>query len=78
MTTESIMIAFFGSLGTIFTGLIVWGIKALVGATIKNTQELAVLNSKLTTLVDKTDSIGKIKEDLNHLHAWRKQQENKT
>ena len=77
MTLESTLIAIFGSLGTIFTGLIVWGIKALVGATFENTKQLAVLSNKLETLVDKTDSIGKIKEDLNHLHAWRKQQENR-
>lgn len=75
MTTTSVLVGLIGFLGTISTGLIVWGIKSLVGATLQNTKELAVLNSKLETLVEKTESISKIKEDLNHLHAWRKQQE---
>jgi hypothetical protein len=58
-----------GAAGTFVLGLIAWGIKSLISAVIKNTNELHVLNSKIENIVTDTKSIPKMKEDLNALHS---------
>lgn len=58
-----------GGLGTIFLALLVWGLKALITAIFNNTQELAVIQNTLKTLVEDAKSIPKMKEDINALHG---------
>lgn len=69
----------------ILVGVVVWflnlikdaikdSVKSLKEAVTSNTQELAVLNSKIESIIEDTKSIPKMKDDLNVLHAWRKEQ----
>lgn len=73
MSIETVIISILGSLGTIMTGLIVWGLKALVGAVIKNTQEMAVLNSKIESIMKNAEKIPELEKDINAFHAWRRE-----
>ena len=73
MSLETIVISILGSIGTIFTGLIVWGLKSLIGAVIKNTNEMAVLSSKIETIMKNADKIPELEKDINSFHAWKRE-----
>lgn len=68
MTTESVIIAVLGSVGALLMGLLSAGIIALVRATLKNTQEMAVLNSKIEKIVENDGKIPKMLQDLNNFY----------
>lgn len=66
-----------GALTTFCLGLIAWGIKALITAILKNTTELAVLNSKIEVIIHETEDIPEIKKDLQVLHSWKRKVQDK-
>lgn len=61
-----------GAIGTTSLALIAWGIKALIMATLKNTQELAVLNSKIEQMVAFQEKLPKIEKDIDEFHKWKR------
>lgn len=73
-TTEILkLVAYvFGVGGTIITSLLLWGVKAWIAATIKNTQEVAILNSQIKNIMDNNNKIPKLQDDIQALHDWRR------
>lgn len=64
-------------LGTIALTMLTWGVKNLISAVLSAKTEIAIFRVELSRVIEDTKSIPKIKEDLNVLHAWRKQEQNK-
>lgn len=64
MTELQILWSIMGALGTAMLSLIGVGIVAQVKATIKNTKELAVVSSQLKAIIEKTDKISKLENDV--------------
>ena len=65
MTTETLILAVLGAAGTLLMGLLSAGIIALVRVVLKNTHELAVLNSKIERIVENDHKVPKIQTYLN-------------
>jgi len=57
-------------IATVLASFIWWLIKTILTT---NTN-LAVLNSKIASIIDDTKAIPKMQQDLNVLHAWKKSQ----
>jgi hypothetical protein len=65
--------------GVILTAVMVAGITFIsliiqkhISATEKNTVELAVLSSRITSIFDDVKSIPKMQTDINRFHQWKK------
>jgi len=58
-----------GGLGTLLLALLIWGLKSLISAVLKTSTELAIIKNQLSSLIEDTKSIHKIKEDINALHG---------
>lgn len=64
--TQLILLAL-GCFGTIFGGLLLWGIKALISTVIKTAFEIEKLNSHIEKLTKTYEDVDQIKKDLNAL-----------
>jgi hypothetical protein len=73
---DSIVLSILGTIGTMVVGLIgtllLGSIKEHSRVTKDNTIQLAVLNSKVTQMIEDTKAIPKIQADLNALYQWKK------
>ena len=73
---DHIVLSILGTIGTMVVGLIgtllLGSIKEHSRVTKDNTIQLAVLNSKVTQMVEDTKAIPKIQADLNALYQWKK------
>jgi hypothetical protein len=58
-----------GGVATISSGLLLWGLKALIAAVVKNTSELAVLSSKIDGIMRNNDKIPKLEADVAAVHS---------
>lgn len=66
-----------GAVGTMFLGLISWGIKSLISATITNTSEIKILSKSIQDLAKIPAKVEKIKSDVDNIHSWKRDHEKK-
>ena len=66
-----------GAIGTAFLGLLSWGIKSLISATINNTMEMKVLAKAVNDLAKVPAKVEKIKQDVDNIHEWKRNHEKK-
>lgn len=66
-----------GAIGTAFLGLISWGIKSLITATINNTSEIKLLAKSIDGLAKVPAKVEKIKSDVDSIHNWKREHEKK-
>lgn len=79
MDALTIVVSILGTIGTVILGVvgkfIMDRISKHIDSVDHNTTQLAILSAQIKDIVEDTRSIPKIKEDLNHLHKWRKKHE---
>lgn len=64
-----------GAIGTMFLGLIAWGIKSLITATINNTTAIKVLTEKMNGIIEDNERNRKLKQDVDEIWAWKRKSE---
>jgi hypothetical protein len=65
MTTAQILIIIFGAIGTVVSGLLVWGIKVLISTVFSTAVQIKILNNNLENLTKSYDQIDQLKKDVN-------------
>lgn len=78
MSTEQIeLLKFISTIivlaGSVLSALLIWGVKAWISASFKNTTAVEILTDKIMTMTKDVVKIPKLESDVNHLHGWRRE-----